>query len=177
MFSLPLDSVDLTFYWRVASHCTEFIQRMIAAKLGKPTPYDLQMSKLRVQCGSQYRVWRMSIAIREFHAALMRKHITNKETVLLLPEMADRYYEAEEEEIVQGEFQAKLNEVEHFLKLRVEEGRSCTEATLSPDDALKNYLASDETGKGRTSSSLALLGDLNKSVEEAVLYLQKETVF
>jgi len=97
--------------------------------------------------------------------------------VLLLTEMADRYYETKEEEIVQGEFQAELNEVEHFLKLRVEEGRSCTEATLSPDDALKNYLASDETGKGRTSSSLALLSDLNKSVEEAVLYLQKETVF
>jgi len=51
----------------------------------------------------------------------------------------DRYYETEEEEIVEGVFQAELNEVEQFLKLQVEEGRSCTEATLSPDEALKNY--------------------------------------
>ncbi len=81
----------------------------------------------------------MRIAKRDFHAALKRKRITNKETVLLLTEMAYRYYETEEEEIVEGVFQAELNEVEQFLKLQVEEGRSCTEATLSPDEALKNY--------------------------------------
>ena len=95
----------------------------------------------------------MRIAKGNFHAALKRKRITNKESILLLTDMAESYYETEEEEVVAGVFQAELNEVEEFLKLQVEEGRSCNETTLSPDDAIKNYLdlVSDETGTGRSS--------------------------
>ena len=174
MFSLPVNSYEWQYYLKVASYCTEFIQRTITTKLGKPTPYDQQVSKLRGQCGSQYRVWKMRIAKRDFHAALKRKRITNKESVLLLTAMADRYYETEEEEVVEGKFQAELNEAEQFLKLQVEEGLSCTEVTLSPDDALKNYLVSDETGKGRTL--LSDFCDLGKTVEECVLFAEGDRV-
>eukprot|EP00984_Skeletonema_dohrnii_P026766 scaffold16164_cov186-Skeletonema_dohrnii-CCMP3373.AAC.1 len=178
MFNIPVnvDSFDWQCRWKVASYCTECIQRAIAAKLGKPTPYDQQMSKLREQCGSQYRMWKMRIAKRNFHAALKRKRITNKESILLLTEMAESYYETEEEEVVEGVFQAELSDVEEFLKLQVEEGRSCTEATLSPEDAIKNYLdlVSDETGTGR--SSLARLCDLSTTIEECVLFSEGDRV-
>jgi len=178
MFNIhvDVDSFDWQCRWKVASYCTECIQRAIAAKLGKPTPYDQQMSKLREQCRSQYRVWKMRIAKGNFHAALKRKRITNKESILLLTDMAESYYETEEEEVVAGVFQAELNEVEEFLKLQVEEGRSCKEATLSPDDAIKNYLdlVSDETGTGR--SSLAQLCDLSTTIEECVLFSEGDRV-
>ncbi len=176
MFNIPASSSHWQYYLKVASYCTEFIQRLIAAKLGMPSPYDQQMSKLGEQCESQYRVWKMRIAKRDFQAALKRKRITNRETFLLLTEMADSYYETEEEEVVSGVFQAELNEVEEFLKLQVEEGSSSTEVTLSPDDAIKNYLhlTSDETDMER--SPLAQLCDLSSTIEECVLLSEGDRV-
>ena len=118
----------------------------------------------------------MRIAKREFQAALKRKRITNRESVLLLTEMADSYYETEEEEVVEGVFQAELNEVEEFLKLQVEEEAAYSEVTLSPDDAIKNYLdlTRGETDTGH--SPLAQLGDLGATIEECVLFSEGDRV-
>ena len=176
MFSIPIHRSSWDYYLDVASYCTEFIQRLIAAKLGMPTPFDQQLSKLREQCESQYRVWKMRIAKRDFQAALKRKRITNRESILLLTAMADSYYETEEEEVVSGVFQAELDEVEEFLKLQVEERSSRNEVTLSPDDAVKNYLdlTSDETDTDR--SPLAQLCDLSATIEECVLFSEGDRV-
>lgn len=176
IFNIPSHRHYWDYYLKVASYCTEFIQRLIAAKLGKPSPYHQQMSKLREQCDSQYRVWKMRNAKRDFQAALKRKRITNRESVLLLTAMADSYYETEEEEVVSGVFQAELNEVEKFLKLQVEEGSSCADVTLSPDDAIKNYLdlTSDETDMDR--SPLVQLCDLSSTIEECVLFSEGDRV-
>ena len=76
---------------------------------------------------------------------MKRKRITNRESVLLLTEFAENYYETAEEEVIEGKFPVKLSEAEEFLKLRVDEQTPCTEiVTLSPDEALKNYLATDD---------------------------------
>lgn len=176
IFNIPSHSFHWAYYLKVASYCTEFIQRLTAAKLGKPTPYDQQMSKLREQCGLVYRAWKMRIARRDFQAALKRKRITNRESVLLLTEMADSYYQTEEEEVVSGVFHADLNEVEEFLKLKVEEGSSSTEVTLSPDDTIKNYLDLTSTATDMERSPLARLCDLSSTIEECVLFSEGDRV-
>ena len=177
--SVDRDESSSQYCWKVASHCTEIFQRTTAVRLGRPTPYDQKMSELRDTCVSMHSTWRMRIARRNFQAALRRKRITNKESVLLLTEMADRFFETDDEEAIEGVFQAELNEVEEFLKLQVEEGVSCTEVTLSPDAAVKNYLNldsdEDETNE-EDSSPFAQLCNLGGIVEECVLFGEGDRV-
>ena len=171
IFRLSEDSTSMT----VVSCCTEYIHRTISAKLGMPTPYDQEITRLRGTCKSQYREWKLRIARREFKAALKRKRITNRESVLLLTEFAEHYYETANEEVVKGELPFELSEAEAFLKLQVEEQASYTETTtLSPDEALQNYLTVGEGHDNR--SSLDSLSELTLMVRECVQFKEGDRI-
>ena len=161
--------------WEVVSCCTGYIHRIVAVKLGKPTPYDQELARLKVLCKTQYREWKLRIAKKEFYDALKRKRITNRESVLLLTEFAENFYETDNEEIVEGFIPAKLSEAEEFLKLKVEEQATHTETTqLSPDEALKNYLAPD--GESGNRSSIECLSDLSAQVQKCVQFSEGDRV-
>lgn len=156
----------------VVSCCTEYLHRAIAARLGKPTPYDQTKSNLHAACTAQYREWKLRIARRDFQKALKRKRITTRESILLLTEYAESYYETSEEEVVQGVFPVELSEAEAFLKLDVEESAPSNEPSattdvqvsehttaLAPETTLKSYLDTD-----KVAANLECLSAIAQSV-------------
>ena len=167
-------SEDCT-YWVVVSYCTEYLQRKVASRLGKPTPYDQEMNRLKVICETTFCRWLHRIAKRDFYNALKTKRITNRKSVLLLTEFADNYYETNDEEVVQGVLPVELSEAEEFLKLQVDEQATYTEGVpLSADEALKNYLVIDDEHCQR--SSIENLVSLSATVQECVQFSEGERV-
>lgn len=171
IFRLSEDSSYLT----VVSCCTEYIQRAIAAKLGNPTPYDQEMMRLKGVCRTQYQAWKTRIAKRDFDLALKRKRITCRNSVLLLTEFAENYYETEDEEVIEGVLPVELSEAEEFLKLRVEEKTSCTEIVhLAPHVSLSNYLSAAKEDHDR--SSIESIVELSAKVQECAQFSEGDRV-
>jgi len=154
--------------------CVEYILRTISVWRGRPTPYDHEMTGLKQSVQTQYKTWKIRIAKNDFYTALKRKRITNRECVLLLTEFAHTYTEIDGEEIVEGQLPVKLSEAEEFLKLRVDGQESCTEVSIDADQALKNYLSSEDNG-GSGSAMEGLLA-LSSSVHSCVEFSEGDRV-
>ena len=162
-------------YRDVISCCTAYIHRTIAVNLGKPTPYNQELARLREFCKIQYREWKLRITKRDFYVALKRKRIGHRESIISLLAFAENYYETEDKGIVEGTFPAELNEVGIILKLKVEEQSSCTEVTsLSSDEALKNYLLTNIDDSNR--SSIENLSELSAKVLQFVQFSEGDRV-
>jgi hypothetical protein len=161
--------------WDAVKCCSDFFNRSIALKQGRPTPYEQEMKQLKDQCKDKFREWKLRIARREFNEAMRRKKITNHECLLLLTEFADEYYEDGNHEVVKGVLPVELNEAEVFLKLKVDDKEDCTEVNLSPSDAVENYLSTNRTGG--SLSAIEGLNDLAEKVEGYVQFSEGDRVF
>ncbi|KAL7552491.1 hypothetical protein ACHAWF_015736 [Thalassiosira exigua] len=154
--------------WHVVICCTEYIQRTLSTMLGRPTPFDQELKRLNDKCQSQYRIWKVGIAKRNFYAALKRKRITNRECLLLLTNFANKYVEKGDKEIVTGVLPVPLTEAEEFLKLKVEENVPCAEIPLTADESLKNYLETESDQRANYSSPIEDLHMLSYKVHDCV---------
>lgn len=126
MIKIPLRLHEKSSHWKVATCCTEAIMRRAAVKLGKPTPFDQEMKRLKETCQKQYREWALRIAKKEFNDALRRKKITSRACFLLLTDLAHSHVESENEEVVEGTFPGTIEEVQEFLNLEIDDQPTAT---------------------------------------------------
>ena len=121
MLKGPLRMSTNSLSWEVATSFTEVIVRRVSMKLGKPTPFDQEMKRLKMSCQDQYRIWKIRIANKTFYDSLKRKLITSRACFLLLTDLARCHVQGKDEEVVEGIIPGTIEEAEAFLNLDIDD--------------------------------------------------------